>query len=47
MRFVFVNADEIARISALETGVEGASDIRAGRIMLDRIDQLVEAKPIS
>jgi hypothetical protein len=47
MRFVFVTADEIARISALETGVEGASDIRAGRIMLDRIDQLVEAKPIS
>jgi predicted ABC-type ATPase len=44
MRFVFVTADEIARISALETGVEGASDIRAGRMMLDRIDQLVEAK---
>ena len=43
MRFVFVNADEIARISVLETGTEGASDIRAGRIMLDRIDRLVEA----
>jgi hypothetical protein len=28
MRFVFVTADEIARISALETGVEVASDIR-------------------
>jgi predicted ABC-type ATPase len=43
MRFVFVNADEIARISVLETGIESASDIRAGRIMLDRIDQLVDA----
>jgi predicted ABC-type ATPase len=43
MRFVFVNADEIARLSVLETGVESASDVRAGRIMLDRIDQLVDA----
>jgi predicted ABC-type ATPase len=42
MRFVFVNADEIARISALDTGIEGTSDIHAGRIMLDRIDQLVD-----
>jgi predicted ABC-type ATPase len=43
MRFVFVNADEIARISVLETGIESASDIHAGRIMLDRINQLVNA----
>jgi predicted ABC-type ATPase len=43
MRFVFVNADEIARISVLETGAESTSDIRAGRIMLYRVDQLVDA----
>lgn len=43
MRFVFVNADEIARISALDTSIEGASDIRAGRTMIERIDQLVDA----
>jgi predicted ABC-type ATPase len=43
MRFVFVNADEIARIAAIESGIESASDIRAGRIMLARIDELVDA----
>jgi predicted ABC-type ATPase len=43
MRFEFVNADEIARTSVLEIGVQSRSDIRAGRIMLDRVDQLVDA----
>jgi predicted ABC-type ATPase len=36
-RFEFVNADEIAR------GLEDLSDIRAARMMLNRIDGLVEA----
>jgi predicted ABC-type ATPase len=36
----FVNADEIARAAFLETGNQ--SDVRAGRIMLDRIDELVD-----
>ncbi len=43
MRFEFVNADEIARTSVLEVGIDSRSDIRAGRIMLDRIDLLVDA----
>jgi len=43
MRFVFVNADEIARNLALESGIQSRSDIRAGRLMLERIDELVSA----
>jgi predicted ABC-type ATPase len=43
MRFEFVNADEIARALALESDVQSRSDIRAGRAMLDRIDDLVGA----
>jgi predicted ABC-type ATPase len=43
MRFEFVNADEIARATVLETDIQGSSDIRAGRIMLGRIDELVDA----
>jgi predicted ABC-type ATPase len=39
----FINADEIARISMLEPGANNLPDIRAGRIMLDRIDALVNA----
>jgi len=40
-RFEFVNADEISRALALEPGAH--SDLRAGRVMLDRIDELVSA----
>jgi predicted ABC-type ATPase len=43
MRFVFVNADEIARTLALESVVQNRSDMRAGRLMLGRIDDLVNA----
>jgi predicted ABC-type ATPase len=43
VRFEFVNADEISRTLALEPGAQGRSDIRAGRMMLDRIDDLVSA----
>jgi predicted ABC-type ATPase len=43
MRFEFVNADEIARAAVLETGNQSRSDVRAGRIMLDRVDELVDA----
>jgi predicted ABC-type ATPase len=43
MRFVFVNADEIARTLALEGGVHNRSDMRAGRLMLGSIDVLVNA----
>jgi predicted ABC-type ATPase len=43
MRFVFVNADEIARILALESGVQNRSDMRAGRLMLQKINDLVGA----
>jgi predicted ABC-type ATPase len=43
MRFVFVNADEIARTLVLEGGVQNRSDMRAGRLMLGRIDVLVNA----
>ena len=42
-RFEFVNADETSRILALEPGAQDRSDILAGRIMLDRIDELVAA----
>jgi predicted ABC-type ATPase len=41
LRFVFVNADEIARILALESGSRRRSDIRAGRLMLNQIDDLI------
>jgi len=41
MRFEFVNADEIARTLALETDIRSRSDIRAGRMMLDRINELI------
>jgi predicted ABC-type ATPase len=41
LRFQFVNADEIARMSVVESSGQEQSDIRAGRIMLDRIDGLV------
>ena len=43
IRFTFVNADEIASTSVLHAGVEGLSDIGAGRIMLSRVDDLVDA----
>jgi predicted ABC-type ATPase len=43
IRFTFVNADEIASISVLHAGVEGLSDIKAARIMLSRVDNLVNA----
>jgi predicted ABC-type ATPase len=41
LRFEFVNADEIARTLVLEGGVQARSDVRAGRIMLSRIDDLI------
>jgi predicted ABC-type ATPase len=44
VRFEFVNADEISRTFALELGTQGRPDIRAGRMMLDRIDELVGAR---
>lgn len=40
--FEFVNADEIARTLSSLTGVGDAPDIQAGRLMLARIDELVE-----
>jgi predicted ABC-type ATPase len=43
MRFEFVNADEIARNLALETGIQNRTDIRAGRLMLAKIDNLIGA----
>jgi len=42
VRFTFVNADEIASASVLHTDVERLSDIAAGRIMLDRVSNLVD-----
>jgi predicted ABC-type ATPase len=42
MLFEFVNADEIARGSTLESNIQAQSDISAGRIMLDWIDELAE-----
>lgn len=41
MRFEFVNADEIARTLALEPGVQSRKDVRAGRLMLAKIDNLI------
>jgi len=41
MRFEFVNADEIARTLAIESGIQSRSDIRAGRMMLDQINELI------
>lgn len=43
MRFEFVNADEIARTLALEPGVQNRKDVRAGRLMLAKIDNLIGA----
>ena len=43
MRFEFVNADEIARTLALETGIQNRTDIRAGRLMLAKIDNFIGA----
>lgn len=43
MRFAFVNADEIARKFALEADSQEHADIRAGRLMLDQIDENVLA----
>src|SRR5262245_7990120 len=43
IRFTFVNADEIAGAPVLHAGVKQVSDISAGRIMLDRVDRLVDA----
>jgi predicted ABC-type ATPase len=42
-RFEFVNADEISRALALERGARGRSDTLAGRMMLERIDELIGA----
>lgn len=46
VRFVFVNADEIARRAKalIEPDLQGHPDIHAGRIMLDRIDELIDAR---
>ena len=41
LRFTFVNADEIASTLPLQDGIQSRSDLRAGRVMLDRIDYLV------
>jgi predicted ABC-type ATPase len=41
--FEFVNADEIARSLSPREGKRGALDVRAGRVMLARIDELVDA----
>jgi predicted ABC-type ATPase len=43
VRYEFVNADEIMRTLALQPDVHGRSDILAGRVMLDRINELVSA----
>jgi predicted ABC-type ATPase len=44
-RFVFVNADEIAR-EVVQRGLpRRQADIRAARIMLERVDELVDANP--
>lgn len=42
LSFEFVNADEIARISAVELGAREHSDIRAGRIMLEHLDEFLK-----
>jgi predicted ABC-type ATPase len=41
-RLEFVNADEIAREWAQQGEAASLSDVRAGRMMLDRIDELVK-----
>ncbi len=41
--YEFVNADEIARASVQTADPQSCSDIRAGRVMLNRIDELVDA----
>jgi predicted ABC-type ATPase len=43
IRFAFVNADEIARRFALESGFQDHADMRAGRLMLSQIDEYVSA----
>jgi predicted ABC-type ATPase len=43
-RFEFVNADEIAHELGQERSTQGRSDIRAGRMMLERIDKLIASK---
>jgi predicted ABC-type ATPase len=43
MRFVFVNADEIFRDLTLAADFQSPSDMRAGRMMLDRIDALIDS----
>lgn len=42
--FSFVNADEIAREVASRGAPQRQTDIRAGRMMLERIDDLVKAR---
>jgi predicted ABC-type ATPase len=42
-RFAFVNADEIARSLALETGTQARLEIQAGRKMLDSIGMLIKS----
>lgn len=42
-RYLFVNADEIARELAEQGLSQAQIDVRAGRIMLERIDDLAEA----
>lgn len=42
--FSFVNADEIAREVARHGALQRQADIRAGRMMLERIDNLVTAR---
>jgi predicted ABC-type ATPase len=41
-RFEFVNADEITR-GLVEAGPQSPSDVLAARMMLNRLDELVEA----
>jgi len=43
MRFEFVNADEIARTLALEASIQNRTDVRAGRLMLVKINSLISA----
>lgn len=40
---VYLNADEIARHLADHAGSEAAADLRAGREMLERIDEAIQA----
>ena len=44
IRYVFVNADEIARrVSLEESSSQAILDIRAGRMMLDRVEEFVNS----